>query len=262
MDSGSQEKDLLTGYKFSDGDWSLTSLDLPRELPLTLYINGLELVTILCTPKKLNCLVLGFLYNEGVISGIADVLTMRVCEEDGLADVRLRNSEFKAPERRTLTSGCGGGSSLIDRGRRVLSDATYKPEEILFLIKKFRESMEGVKETGGIHVSALADREKVLIMTEDIGRHNTIDKIQGECLLSGISTKDRILLTTGRISSEMVLKASMMEIPILVSMRTPTERAVYLGKELGICIVARARGNHFIVYSHPLRVSDSHLSRG
>ena len=102
---------------------------------------------------------------------------------------------------------------------------------------------------GGVHSSALADRDNILISAEDIGRHNTLDKIMGECLTNRLLTEDKILLTTGRISSEMVLKAARMQVPIVVSRGTPTERAVRLGEELGITVIGYARSNRLSVFS-------------
>jgi FdhD protein len=126
--------------------------------------------------------------------------------------------------------------------------------EILALMRQLYQNQDLFQEVGGIHSSALADREKTLVSAEDIGRHNTLDKIMGACLMMGLSTQDKILLTTGRISSEMVLKAARMQVPIIVSRGTPTERAVRLGKELGITVVGYARSNRLSVFSGDERV--------
>ena len=99
--------------RFSDEEWVRTTTHVPSEMEFTIYVNQQELVTILCTPTKLNCLVLGFLYAEGIISGMSDVASMRVCEDDSLADVILSNPEYKPPTLRTLTSGCGGGGRQV-----------------------------------------------------------------------------------------------------------------------------------------------------
>jgi FdhD protein len=105
-----------------------------------------------------------------------------------------------------------------------------------------------------MHNSALSDTENLLVMAEDIGRHNTLDKIQGECLMRGISTKDRLLLTTGRISSEMLLKAASMQVPLVVSRHSPTGGALSLARELGIALVGHVRGRSLMVYAHPERL--------
>jgi FdhD protein len=234
--------------RFSNGEWLKTSAPVPSEMALTLYINGQELVTILCTPAKLNCLVLGYLYSEGIIASLSDVASMRICEEESLADVRL-SKEYLLPTRRTLTSGCGGGVSLITQGQKVESSLVVTPTQVLSLMVQLREQAELFRLCGGVHASALANTKNLLVMAEDIGRHNTLDKIQGECLLRGLSAKDGLLLTTGRLSSEMVLKVAKMGVPIVVSRSSPMERAISLACDLGITLVAYARGSRLSVYS-------------
>ncbi len=243
--------------RFSDEGWSKTSVHLPNEMALTIYVNRQELVTILCTPTKLNCLVLGFLYTEGIISGIGDVASMRVCEEESLAEVMLSNPEYELPKQRTLTSGCGGGATFKIQGQKVESDLVATPKEVLSLINQLQKQMVLYQSCGGVHASALSDTNNLLVVAEDIGRHNTLDKIQGECLLRGLSTRDRLLLSTGRISSEMLLKAAKMQVPVVVSRHSPTESAVSLARDLGIALVGQARGSRLSVYSHPERLGCS-----
>lgn len=243
--------------RYSDKGWVRTSAYVPIERELTIYVNLRELVTILCTPTKLNCLVLGFLYSEGIISGMGDVTTMRVCGEESEVDVRLSNPEFELPTRRKLTSGCGSGATFATQGQRVDSGLVAAPAEVLSLMKQLQEQMELYRFSGGVHASALADRKNLLVVAEDIGRHNTLDKIQGECLLQGLSTGDRLLLSTGRVSSEMLLKAARMQVPVVVSRHSPTGSAISLARDLGIALVGHARGNRLSVYSHPERLGCS-----
>ncbi|MHB8919228.1 MAG: formate dehydrogenase accessory sulfurtransferase FdhD, partial [Desulfocucumaceae bacterium] len=200
------------------------------------------------------CLVLGFLYGEGIISGIGDVASMRLCEDQSLADVRLKNPQYKLPTQRTLTSGCGGGAVFKTQGERIDSGLVAAPTEVLSLMKQFQEQMDLYRLSGGVHTSALSDTRSLLVVAEDIGRHNTLDKIQGECLAGGLSTRDRLLLTTGRVSSEMLLKAAKMQVPVVVSRHSPTGSAVSLARDLGIALVGHARGNRLSVYSHPERL--------
>lgn len=242
---------------FSDERWVRTSAHVPSEMQLTIYVNSQELVTILCSPIKLNCLVLGFLYTEGIISGISDIASMRVCEEESLADVRLSNPEYALPTQRTLTSGCGGGVAFKAQGQRVDSSLVVTPTEVLSLMKRLQKQMELYRLCGGVHTSALSDAKNLLVVAEDIGRHNTFDKIQGECLLRGLSSRDRLLLSTGRVSSEMLRKAAEMQAPIVVSLTSPTGRAVSLAHDLGIALVGYARGSRLSVYSHPERLGRS-----
>ena len=240
--------------RFSSEGWGRTLVHVPSEMALAIYVNRRELVTILCTPTKLNSLVLGFLYAEGIIAGTGDVASMRVCEEESLADVMLSNPEYELPTQRTLTSGCGGGTTFETQGKKVESDLAAAPKEVLALMKQLQTQLGLHRLCGGVHASALSDTRNLLVVAEDIGRHNTLDKIQGECLLRGLSTRDRILLSTGRVSSETLLKAARMQAPVVVSRHSPTGSAVSLARDLGITLAGHARGNRLSVYSHPERL--------
>jgi FdhD protein len=244
--------------RFSDDGWVRTSTYVPREMELTLYINRQELVRILCTAAKLNCLVIGYLYAEGIISGLGDVLSMRVCEDDSLADVMLSDPDYEMPTLRTLATGCGGGGVFrTTEDKRIDSGLVVTPQDVLSLMGKLKDQMLLYQFSGGVHTSALSDTKELIVVAEDIGRHNTLNKIQGECLLRGLSTKDMLLLITGRISSEMLLKAAKMEVPIVVSRHSPTGRAISLARELGISLVGQARGSRLAVFSHPERLGYS-----
>ncbi|MBW1706747.1 MAG: formate dehydrogenase accessory sulfurtransferase FdhD [Deltaproteobacteria bacterium] len=240
--------------RFSGEGWGRTSVHVPKEMALAIHVNRKELVTIQCTPTKLNCLVLGFLYAEGIISGIGDVASMRLCEEESLADVMLGNPGYELPTRRTLTSGCGGGTTFKTQGQKVDSDLVVAPEEVLSLMKQLQKQGVLHRLCGGLHTSALSNTKNLIVMAEDLGRHNTLDKIQGECLLKGLSTRGRLLLSTGRISSEMLLKAAKMQAPVVVSRHSTTESAISLAHDLGISLVGHAHGSRLSVYSHPERL--------
>ncbi len=234
---------------FSEEGWRRETVAVPGEMPLTIFINGQETVTILCTPTRLTHLVLGFLYLEGIIADMNEVASLRVCEDEPIADVRLSKAEYTEPPRRTLTSGCGSSVSFKTQEQKVDSDLAVTPEEVLSLMKQLYQQQNLFQLGGGIHCSALCDRKQILVLAEDIGRHNTLDKIMGECLVRRLPTQDGILLTTGRISSEMLLKAARMQVPVVVSRGSPTERAVSLGNELGITVIGYARGNRLSVFS-------------
>jgi FdhD protein len=238
--------------RFSNGEWVSASVYVPGEMELTIYVNQKALVTILCTAAKLDYLAIGYLYAEGIISGIDDVASMRVSEDESLADVRLNDSGYELPTLRKL--GCSGSSIFKTQGQRVDSDLVVTPAEVLSLMNQLQEQMELYRLSGGVHTSALSDTGNLLVVAEDIGRHNTLNKLQGECLLRDISTKDRILMTTGRVSSEMLLKAAKMQVPVIVSRHSPTKNAILLAYDLGITLVGQARGDRLAVYSHPKRL--------
>ena len=220
----------MSCQRYVDGKWQQISLSVPKEMAFTIYINNQELVTILCTPFKLNCLVLCYLLAEGIITDMRDVASMRVCEDDALADVKLKQSDFVLPQKRILTSGCGGGVSLNTNigTSKIKSDTRVTPKQILRLMHDMLESSKLYNLSGGIHTSALCDDKAVMVVGEDIGRHNTLDKIMGECLLRKISTKDRILMTSGRVSSEMLRKAAKMQTPIICSLTSGAMRCFFI----------------------------------
>ncbi len=240
--------------RFTGTEWVNASTHVPTEKQISILVNRQILVNILCTPNKLNFLVIGYLYAEGIISGISDVASMRVCDEESEVDVRLSNAEFEVPQVRTLTSGCTGGVAFKIEGEKVESDLFVPPEKMLSQMKQFQEQMDLYRISGGVHTSALSDTENLLVISEDIGRHNTLDKVQGECLMKKLETRDRLLLCTGRVSSEMLLKASRMQVPIIASLTSPTGRAISLARDLGVTLVGYARGNRLTVYSYPERL--------
>jgi FdhD protein len=259
MDDGvdvpeAREITLAVDYeRFTDDKWTTSTIRLPKETEITIMVDRREFVSILCTPTKLNFLVFGFLHSEGVIVTPDDVLMMRVCDEESEVDVRLAKALEELPRKRRLTSGCGGGSTFSMEAKMINSDLQVAPSQVLLLMKQLQEYIDSHHLSGGIHTSALADEDKLLITAEDIGRHNTLDKILGESLIKGVSTKDRLILTTGRVSSEMLLKAARMEAPVVVSRHTPTGTAVSMARDLGITLAGKAGGNRLLVFSHSER---------
>jgi FdhD protein len=230
--------------------------EVVREAAVTVYVNGMELITFLCTPHNLRYLALGFLYLEGLIDSLDEVVLLRVCDEEEMIDVRLTH-DVELPTRRVLTSGCGGGITFVDltaQANKIDSSLKVTPSQILDLMRRLYQEAELYHTTGGVHTSALSDGEKLLVVASDVGRHNTLDKIQGQCLLEGADTKDRILLTTGRLSAEMLNKAAKMQVPVLVSRTSPTDLAVEMAKAWGITLVGYARGRQIHVYCGEERV--------
>ena len=243
-------------YRVTDNTVEGIQGEIAREFPLTIFVNQQELATLLCIPNKLGPLVLGFLYLEGIIKDLQEVLLMRLCEEEGIAEVRLVH-EPEIPSKRIYTSGCGRGVVFgLDPlpYLPVESEVKVEPEDILPMMKALYARAEVYRSSGGVHASALSNGAEILVIAEDVGRNNTLDKIQGECLLRDISTEGKVLLTTGRISSEMLLKAAKMRIPLLISRTSPTDLAVKLADKLNITLIGYARGKSFTIYSRPFRV--------
>lgn len=226
---------------------------VPCEMPLAIHVNGQKLMTILCTPIDLTSLIVGFLYSEGIITDLKDIASINIDEKEAVAEVRL-NKEYTVPPHPTRTPS---GVSFEPQVPGVDSNLVVTPQELLSLMNQLLQQQQLYPQCGGTHGSALCDRKQILVRAEDIGRHNTLDRIVGECLLKGIPTKDHILMTTGRISSEMLLKAARMQTPIIASRSSPTERALRFSRELGITVVGYTLGNSLSVFSGEERVLTS-----
>lgn len=232
---------------------------VPVEAPITLYVNGRQWVTMMCTPTRLNLLTLGFLYTSRVIRGPEDVLYMRVCEEDSIVEVRLPEGpelETALSRPRTLTSGCGGGTSFefVEGFEPVNSDTAIDPSDVIAAMHSLHAAAETYRETGGIHTCGLADAARLLVVAEDVGRHNALDKLVGECLWNGIDTRDKWLVSSGRISSEMALKAAALGAPVVISHTSPTSLAVEVARLLNVTLIGYAKAQRFNVYTGVERV--------
>jgi FdhD protein len=233
--------------------------EVVREQPLTIWINGEKFLTLLCSPLKLDALVVGYLWMEKVIASPDEIARLEVSAVDGRADVTLSHP-VTLPTERILTSGCGGGITFrIDHRLfpRLASSLRVAPETLSARMKDLFGAAVHYKESRGIHGAALSDGERLLVVAEDVGRHNAIDKVKGEALLRGIPTDDRILLSTGRVSSEMLLKAARMGVPLVASRTSPTEMAVALAEQLNITVCGYVRPDSLNLYAgHGLLLRD------
>ena len=244
------------------GDSTETKKDfLVEEVPLTIMANGSELVTLLCSPIDIEDLVTGFLFTSGLVIKINDLKNMRIDRKrwtvyvDLIEDAIMKERTFK----RIYTSGCGKGTlfynafDLINRKKNT-SDLKIAKDYIFSLMKYFQNKSELFKTTGGVHSAALADKKTILTFKDDIGRHNAIDKVIGYCLNKNILLKDKILVTSGRISSEVLFKAQKVGFPIIISRSAPTNQAVKLAQELKITLVGFVRGKSMNIYSESPRI--------
>ena len=225
--------------------------EVVREQPLVIHVNEKKFVTLLCSPQKLDCLVVGYLWLEKVITSLDDIARLDISEVDGRADVTLTR-EVELPSERILTSGCGGGITFRIDPRlfpRIRSSLRVRPEQLFQQMKELFAAAVNYRTSRGIHGAALADGDHLLVVADDVGRHNAVDKVKGEALLKGIPTTDRILLSTGRISSEMLLKAARMGVPLVASRTSPTEMAVGLAEQLGITVVGYVKPDSLNLYA-------------
>lgn len=232
------------------------------EHPFTIYINNEEFITLLCTPKDLKELIFGFLFSEGFINNKEDVYDIYIDDKKGIGRVKLNtniNVMKNIHGKRIRTTGCGKGTifyNVIDsiKSSEFISNVRITYEEIIELMKELNKLSKLFLETGGVHTTMLATNEKVLMFYEDIGRHNTVDKIIGSSLLNEIDLFDKVLFTSGRISSELLIKTIKANIPIIVSRSAPTDLAVKLAKEFNITLVGFVRGSKLNIYNDNNRI--------
>jgi FdhD protein len=250
---------MRTFLRVKNGLASEVAADVVREQPVTLWVNGEKFLTLLCTPLKLEDLIVGYLWMEKVITGLEDVRRVEVSAVDGRADVTLTHP-VTLPTERILTSGCGGGITFrIDHRLfpRLTSSVRVRAEQLSDGMKALFTAAVEYQRSRGIHGAGLWDGERLLVVAEDVGRHNAVDKIKGEALRRGIATEDRVLLSTGRVSSEMLLKAARMGVPVVASRTSPTEMAVALAEQLGITVCGYVRPDGLNLYAgEALALSD------
>ncbi|HEY3066917.1 MAG TPA: formate dehydrogenase accessory sulfurtransferase FdhD [Methylomirabilota bacterium] len=237
--------------KIRGGRATEVTSEVVREQPLTIYVDGERFLTLLCSPLKLEALVVGYLWMEKVITSLADVQRLEVSPVDGRADVALTRP-VTLPTERVLTSGCGGGITFRIDHRLfppLASTLRVRPEQLSQRMKDLFAAAVHYQESRGIHGAALTDGEDLLVVAEDVGRHNAVDKIKGEALFRDVPTEDRILLSTGRVSSEMLLKAARMGVPVVASRTSPTEMAVALAEQLNITVCGYVRPDGLNLYA-------------
>lgn len=237
-----------------------TERQVVEEYPLRLRVNGRDLATLVCSPHQLNFLLAGFFRLQGFIDSLDDVLSMGVCHDFGLAELRLRG-ELPEQLQPTLTSGCGTGiaynlpqSLLAETKHRSRS---YNSASLFRLMKELNQRTEQYRSHGGIHSAAIGDETGLLLCAEDIGRHNTLDRLAGEALFRNIELSDKMLVTSGRVSTEMVAKAARLEIGLIASRTSPTDKAIELCEQAGITLVGYLRGTGLEIYSHPQQLQIS-----
>ncbi len=249
---------IRSGYTVvTRSGWEVISADVIHERPVSIFVNGQELATIMCSPCQQDALALGFLANESVIESLDDVRAVHICPSGACVDVWLKSATFDPPRRMILTSGCGGGVTFEDLSATfepLEADVRVTPAQLWRLMDQLHQTADLYSRARGVHTSNLSDGERPLLVAEDVGRHNTLDKLRGLALLRGIGTKGRIILTSGRISSEMINKARHMGVPIVCSRTSPTSMSVGLAREWNITLVGYLRRNSMNIYAHPERV--------
>ena len=256
------EKDVekFTILRITPAARSNTEAVVAREFPVTIILNGQELVTMLCSPKEMDCLAVGFLASEGLLKSRDEIKNILVDADRGV--VRVETTEDKSLGRdiftRVISSGGSRGTSFYSpdaASQKVESPLKVKADEVIKLADQFQHYSELHRVTRGVHSAALCDNKSILVFSDDIGRHNAIDKIFGKCLLENITTSDRIMITSGRVSSEILHKMVKRDIPIVITIAVPTNIGVRIANNLGITLIGSLKGSSGLdVYTNDWRV--------
>ncbi|MDQ0208897.1 formate dehydrogenase accessory sulfurtransferase FdhD [Alkalicoccobacillus murimartini] len=235
------------------------------EYALTLKINGNEIVTMVCTPDYLEDLAIGYLISEGIIKKYSDIKSLRIDEKGGfihVESIRLNPLFHQLQQKRYLTSCCGGSrqgfvfahDALIAK-KMIKQTVQLKAKDCFYYMNQLQDAAYTFKQTGGVHNAALCNEQGMILSRMDIGRHNALDKLYGYCLRHDLSLDGSFLLFSGRISSEILLKAAKIGCELVLSKSAPTERALDLAEELGITTVGFIRNQSFNVYTCPDRIT-------
>ena len=235
--------------------------EVVEEVPVALFVNGRHVMTAMMSPVQLEDFVTGYLFTEQIINGFDEIESIRI--EKNRISVITRNLFKVLGPKKTILSGCGGSTSYIDAEKlpKIKSD-------FVISIEKINESIRDVlssdlhRTTGGIHVVALLDTDKVISVSEDIGRHNAIDRVIGYGLRTGVDFSRTFIVSSGRISSEMVRKCLITNIPMIISRSATTTLSVEIAEKTGLTIVGFVRAGKMNIYSQPQRIAGTEAVSG
>jgi FdhD protein len=242
-------------------------ISIAGEHPLTLYVDKREIVTLMTLGGWPEALAIGYLRNQRLVGSIEEIASVQVDWEVEAAAVTTRHGLGGATERmekRTVTTGCGQGTMFGDLMQDVESihlpqDARLNEERLFALTQEARQHQTVYKQAGAVHGCGLArngpDGVELLMFVEDVGRHNAVDAIAGQMWLDGLEGGDKIFFTTGRLTSEMVIKTAQMGIPFLVSRSGLTQMGWEIARQTGITAIGRVQGRHYLVYTGVERFS-------
>lgn len=231
---------------------------IPGELPLTIRVDGMEVVTLMTLGTQPEALTLGYIRNQKLIDDVALIKSVIVDWDRELVDVTTHAGTGitdwqEKMKRRIVTSGCGQGtifSCTVDKLYEVqLKPPSLRQSEIYTLIKNVSQLNDVYRVSGAVHGCGLCTATESIMHIEDVGRHNAADAIAGRMWLDNLDGADKIFYTTGRLTSEIVMKTAFMGIPTLLSRSGVTQMGLELAQEIGMTIIARAKGRHFMIYN-------------
>lgn len=238
-------------------EWHSVDGAVIEETSVCLFVNGHEITTLIASPVDLEALAAGFLLTEGFIQTKDDIVALELSRQGTCVDVWLRDTLPPLPQRVIRTSGCGGGITFDDLTAARTPAPLGTPITAQQVIDRYfdlRATEQLYPLARGVHGSALCTPDALLLWAEDVGRHNTLDKLAGKALLQGIATADCLIVTTGRISSEMLGKAAKLGVSVIASRTAPTTRSIALAHAWNITIIGYLRRESFRLYTAPSRV--------
>ena len=253
-------------FQYAAKEFNLYETEIVEENPVSLSVNGKEWLTFMCTPSDLEELGAGFLFNEGIINSINEVASIQLCHSGANIDIWL-TKDARKPKNWFRTSGCSGGMSIINFEELSFGTKNSKqhklvlnPNQVNDLVKMLFKSQSLYRKYGGVHTSALCSSHEVIVSKEDIGRHNTLDKIAGHCLLNDIEMSSGIIVSTGRISSEMIQKCIRMGVNLVISRTSPSSISIQLAEKFNITLIGYARSNQFRIYANENGINSGSLA--
>ena len=231
---------------------------IPAERPLTIYVNKFELVTLMTLGAKPEALVLGYLRNQRIVSKINQVKSIQVDWDTNAAAVVVDNFNSKSilekVEKKTVTTGCGQGTIFGDiqedfDSLKLSEFAKLNQSTLISIIDVIRKHESVYKKAGSVHGCALFEKDKMILFVEDVGRHNAVDSIAGMMWLERLRGENLVFYTTGRLTSEMVIKGAQMGIPFLLSRSGVTQMGVQMARKVNLALFGRCSGKHFLLFS-------------
>lgn len=243
----------LSTLRVTEHDRIKTDSTVVKEFSLTIVLNGQELVTLLCSPTEPQFLAVGFVQSQRLIENRDDIKNI-VMDEPDVVRIETKKKVRISAKSVLASSGAKGVALFANQNMKTESRITISPDQVFSLINDLEQRCETYVATGGTHSAAFCDANGVLVFSEDIGRHNALDKVFGQCLLQDIGTDNGIVLTSGRVSSEILLKVATRHIPVLISRKVPTDLGVKLASDLGMTLVGSVRGTKMTVYANDWRI--------
>jgi FdhD protein len=263
-DDISLQSETFSMLKYTREGKSEHPVNIAIETPVTLFYNDEELVTLLASPGYLDYLAAGYLSSEGIIETREDILQITVDKKRSI--VRVKGKKLAEPAadlvfKRVITTCCGRGPTLYSAAdipvREIKSKTSISIDEIFQIRDHFQHHSRLFISTRSVHSAGLYNKTELLVFHEDISRHNALDRVFGNCLLNDLDPEGRIIVTSGRVPSDMMYKISRRQIPIVISMSAPTNMGIKIALELGVTLLSIPWGNTINVYTNSWRIKEN-----